>query len=81
MVLGTPNAVYDPDRASAMLHSVGEQPIAEARAALLARGVISNLVHDPKKPRPGRTLRFTDMYASQSAAMRAVNRGLGMNEP
>ncbi|KAI0080022.1 hypothetical protein K474DRAFT_383634 [Panus rudis PR-1116 ss-1] len=60
MVLGTPNEVYDPDLASAVLKGVGEGPVAIATRELLQNKVLSKLVRDPSKPRPGRTLKISD---------------------
>ncbi|EPQ61082.1 hypothetical protein GLOTRDRAFT_113540 [Gloeophyllum trabeum ATCC 11539] len=61
MVLGTPNEVYDSEVASRMLHDVGEEPVSAATKNMLERGVLSKLHRDPKKPKPGRSLKISDM--------------------
>jgi oxalate---CoA ligase len=61
MVFGTPNESYDPSRAAALLHSVGEQPVSKAKDNLLNRGVLSKLVRDSQKSKPGRTLKISEM--------------------
>ncbi|KZT22146.1 hypothetical protein NEOLEDRAFT_1138493 [Neolentinus lepideus HHB14362 ss-1] len=61
IVLGTPNEVYDPDVASRMLHQISEEPVSKATANMLDRGVLSKLIRDPLKPRPGRTLKISEM--------------------
>ncbi|ESK95510.1 hypothetical protein Moror_12696 [Moniliophthora roreri MCA 2997] len=60
VVLGTPNEAYDPERASSLLHSVGEDAVSAAMTNLLGQGVLSKLVRDPKKQRPGRLLKISD---------------------
>ncbi len=62
MTLGTPNESYDPEAASFMLKGVGEQYVKIASTDLLDRGVLSKLVRDPSKPKPGRTLRISEAY-------------------
>ncbi|KAI0032488.1 hypothetical protein K488DRAFT_49752 [Vararia minispora EC-137] len=64
MVFGTPNDRYDPEVASALLRGFGEQTVALAKNNLLARGVLSKLVRDPTKSRPGRTLKISDVNAN-----------------
>jgi oxalate---CoA ligase len=61
MVFGTPNESYDPSRAAALLHSVGERPVSRAKDNLLNRGVLSKVVRDPQKSKPGRTLKISEM--------------------
>jgi oxalate---CoA ligase len=61
MVFGTPNESYDPSRAAALLHSVGEEAISRAKDNLLYRGVLSKVVRDPQKSKPGRTLKISEM--------------------
>lgn len=63
MVFGTPHEGYDSTRASALLHEVGEQPISIAKTNLLSRGILSKLVKDPSRPRPGRAFKISEMYA------------------
>lgn len=60
MVFGTPNERYDPEAASKLLHDVGEEPIAAASKDMLNQGILSKLVRDPTKPRPGRQLKISD---------------------
>ena len=64
MVFGTPNDRYNADAASALLHEFGEQTVAIAKKNLLARGVLSKLVRDPKKQRPGRRVKISDVNAN-----------------
>ncbi|KAF9243844.1 hypothetical protein BU15DRAFT_86274 [Melanogaster broomeanus] len=60
MVFGTPSELYDSESATRLLHSAGDQSISLARSNLLYQGVLSKLVRDPKKPKPGRTLKISD---------------------
>ena len=61
MVFGTPHEDYDSNQASALLHDIGEQPVAIARSNLLSRGVLSKLVKVPKKSKPGRIFKISEM--------------------
>ncbi|KAI0047812.1 hypothetical protein FA95DRAFT_1558689 [Auriscalpium vulgare] len=61
MVFGTPNERYDPIKGSALLHSAGEEAVSIARTNLLSRGVLSKLVRDHHKPKPGRTLKISEV--------------------
>ncbi|KAH9050483.1 hypothetical protein EDB84DRAFT_1449184 [Lactarius hengduanensis] len=62
VVFGTPSEDYDPSRAANLLRSVGEeQLVSRARDNLLSRGVLSKLVKDPNKPKPGRTLKISEI--------------------
>ncbi len=61
MVFGTPSEDYEPQRAANLLRSVGEEPVSKAKDNLLSRGVLSKLVKDPNKPKPGRTLKISEM--------------------
>ncbi|KAI0308044.1 hypothetical protein B0F90DRAFT_1664967 [Multifurca ochricompacta] len=61
MVFGTPNEDYNTSRAAALLHSIGEQPISRAKDNLLSRGVLSKLIRDPQKSKPGRTLKISEI--------------------
>ncbi|KAI0786110.1 hypothetical protein C8Q75DRAFT_304194 [Abortiporus biennis] len=65
MALGTPSDVYDPDVAAALLKSVGDEPVRKATVSMLDRGILSRIVRDPSKARPGRTLRISE--ANQNA--------------
>ncbi|KIJ68695.1 hypothetical protein HYDPIDRAFT_81586 [Hydnomerulius pinastri MD-312] len=60
MVFGTPSELYDFDIATCLLRSVGRQPVSIAQTSLLERGVLSRLVRDRGKPKPGRTLKISD---------------------
>ena len=60
MALGNPNETYDPDVASQLLKGVGEEPVRIATTELLNRGVLAKTVRDPKKSKPGRTLKISD---------------------
>lgn len=64
MTLGTPNEDYDPEVASHLLHSIGEQSVQTATTQLLARGVLSKTVRNPQLAKPGRTLKISDRYAA-----------------
>jgi len=61
MVFGTPAELYDPDGGTRLLHSIGKKPVSVGISHLLSQGVLSKLVRDPKKPKPGRTLKISDM--------------------
>ncbi|KAG2370198.1 hypothetical protein BDR07DRAFT_1386752 [Suillus spraguei] len=61
MVFGMPAEHYDADLAAEMLHSVGDQSVSLATSNLLRRGVLSRVVRDPKKMKPGRTLKISDV--------------------
>lgn len=60
MVFGTPNEIYDPESGARVLRSIGKEHVSLAMTDLLAQGVLSKLVRDPKKPKPGRTLKISD---------------------
>ncbi|KDQ54862.1 hypothetical protein JAAARDRAFT_352005 [Jaapia argillacea MUCL 33604] len=61
MVMGTPNEKYNLDCASKLLHHVGEQSVSVATSNLLGRSVLSKVVRDPRKAKPGRTLKISEM--------------------
>ncbi|KAG2123565.1 hypothetical protein DEU56DRAFT_45236 [Suillus clintonianus] len=61
MVFGMPTEHYDADLAAQMLHSAGDQSVSLATSNLLRRGVLSRVVRDPKKMKPGRTLKISDV--------------------
>ena len=62
MIFGTPSEDYEPLRAADLLHSVGEeQLVLKAKDNLLSLGVLSKVVKDPNKPKPGRTLKISEM--------------------
>jgi oxalate---CoA ligase len=60
MTLATPNEIYDADCAAELLKSVGQEAVDIAVKGMLERGVISKLVRDPKKNKPGRQLKIAD---------------------
>lgn len=62
MTLGTPSETYDADRAASLLKSVGQEVVDVAVKDMLERGVISKLVRDPKKNKPGRLLKISDLW-------------------
>lgn len=62
MVFGTPKELYDPDSGARLLHSIGKQPVSVATSSLMNQGVLSKLVRDPKKSKPGRTLKISDVW-------------------
>ena len=64
MALGTPNEVYDPERASRLLASAGESSVRAAMSGLLEHGVISKVVRDPAKSKPGRLLKISEVCAT-----------------
>ncbi|OAX37287.1 hypothetical protein K503DRAFT_866963 [Rhizopogon vinicolor AM-OR11-026] len=74
MVFGMPAEHYDADLAATMLHRVGDQPVSLATSNLLRRGVLSKVVRDPKKMKPGRTLKISDV--NLNAIGGAVHRDL-----
>lgn len=61
MALGMPNERYDPEPASILLHNIGEEYVSPAARNLLSRGVLSKLVRDPQKQKPGRQLKISEM--------------------
>ncbi|KAF8634442.1 hypothetical protein AX15_000891 [Amanita polypyramis BW_CC] len=72
MTLGTPHEHYEAERASNLLRSANESAIECARDNLLARGVLSKLVRDPQKQKPGRQLKISE--ANQNAIGGSVSR-------
>ena len=60
MTLGTPHERYDAELASTLLHTIGEQYVSVATKNLLSRGVLSKLVRDPQKQKPGRQLKISE---------------------
>ena len=62
MVLGTPNEIYDSEQASRVLASVGPQYVQAAKDDLLDRGVLSKVVRDPAKHKPGRLLKISEVF-------------------
>ena len=60
MVLGTPNESYDFEMGAALLRPIGEEAVSKTTVDLLNRGVLSKLVRDPAKVKPGRTLKISE---------------------
>ncbi|KAG1777419.1 hypothetical protein EV702DRAFT_1179524 [Suillus placidus] len=61
MVFGMSTEHYNADLAAELLHSAGDQSVSLATSNLLRRGVLSRVVRDPKKMKPGRTLKISDV--------------------
>ncbi|KAJ7693612.1 hypothetical protein B0H17DRAFT_1059213 [Mycena rosella] len=59
MVMGTAQEDYEPEPASRMLHSIGEQTVNAAQKNLLSRGVLSRRFKIPSS-HPGRMLKISD---------------------
>lgn len=62
---GTPADRYNAEKASSLLRDLGPgqdplQIVALAQKHLQDAGVLSKLVYDPKKPRPGRTFKISE---------------------
>ena len=72
MTLATPNDVYDADRASQLLHGVDKDAYNIAARDLQEQNVVSMLVRDPKKSKPGRPLKISDQ--SVATTDHCVNR-------
>lgn len=60
MVLSTPSELYEVHAATELLQSIGEDPVKVATETMLGRGVLSKVVRDPSKSRPGRTLKISE---------------------
>ena len=60
--MGSPPESYDCDVASSLLRSAGEDEVAAGAQSLLARNVLSKLVRDHHKQKPGRQLKISDRY-------------------
>lgn len=60
MTLSTPNEVYDSENASRLLTSVGEDSVTTAMRDMLENGVLSRVVRDPKRAKPGRMLKISE---------------------
>ena len=65
MTLSTPNEAYDSENASRLLTSVGEASVAAAMTELLENGALSRVVRDPKKIKPGRMLKISEMSVTR----------------
>ena len=62
MIFGTPSEDYEPLRAADLLRSVGgDQLMSKAKDNLLSLGVLSKVVKDPNKPKPGRLFKISEM--------------------
>lgn len=64
MTLGTPIDVYDAEHASSLLKSVGDDAVKMAIRDLQEQNVVSMLVRDPTKQKPGRTFKISDQSVS-----------------
>lgn len=72
MTMGSPPETYNCDNASALLRSVGEEPVAKATQRMLGKGVLSKSQRDPQKQRPGRQLKISD--SNQNAMAGSIPR-------
>lgn len=61
MALGTPTERYDAAQGALILQSVGQKNVEAAAKSMIARGILSKLVRDPQRSRPGRHLKISDM--------------------
>lgn len=61
MVVDTPDEYYDETSASTFLNGLPEEVVSKAGERLLALGVLSKVVNETSKLRPGRMLRISDM--------------------
>ena len=61
MVFGTPSEDYVPSRGAALLRSMGKGTVSRAKDGLLGRGFLSKLVKGSQRPKPGRTLKISEM--------------------
>lgn len=52
---------YDASQGALILQSVGQKNIEAAAKSMIARGVLSKLIRDPRKSTPGRHLKISDM--------------------
>ena len=60
MVLGTPYESYDAEIGSNFLRVIGEEAVGIATKNLINRAVLSKLVRDPQKQKPGRQLKISE---------------------
>ncbi|VDB93398.1 unnamed protein product [Peniophora sp. CBMAI 1063] len=65
MIYATPADRYNTERAQSLLLDLGQGPDAHQAVALAQKrlqdlGVLSKLVYDPKKPKPGRTMKISE---------------------
>lgn len=60
MVLGTPNERYVIETANQLLKRFGDETVSSVAECMLEKGVFSKAVRDPKKPKPGRSLKISD---------------------
>ncbi|KAF8203137.1 hypothetical protein BJ912DRAFT_1018924 [Pholiota molesta] len=61
MAMGTPPERYDSEQASFLLKSRGDEAINIATRNLLSRGILSKSQRDPRKQRPGRQLKISEI--------------------
>ncbi|KAJ7593112.1 hypothetical protein C8J56DRAFT_1013301 [Mycena floridula] len=74
MVFGTPQEDYSADAGSRLLKTFGQDLVNSVTKNLLTRGVLSKLVRDPQKQKPGRQLKISE--PNQNALGGNVNRDL-----
>lgn len=60
MVFGSPAESYTPEAGSEILNQFGKSLVNTATKRLLENGVLSKLVKDPTKQRPGRQLKISE---------------------
>jgi len=66
MVVGTPNERYSVETGNQLLKRFGDDAVSSVAESMLERGVFSKIVRDPRKPKPGRTLKISDQYVYRS---------------
>lgn len=62
MVIGTPNERYSIETGNQLLKRFSDDAVSSVAESMLERGVFSKIVRDPKKPKPGRSLKISDQY-------------------
>jgi len=60
MVVGTPSERYSVETGNQLLKKFGDDVVSSVAESMLERGVFSKIVRDPRKPKPGRTLKISD---------------------
>ena len=65
MVVGTPKERYAVGTASQLLKRFGDDAVSLVAEGMLERGVFSKTVRDPKKPKPGRSLKISGQYVDR----------------
>ncbi|KAF9569867.1 hypothetical protein CPC08DRAFT_14379 [Agrocybe pediades] len=72
MVMGSPPETYDPEQASSLLKSKGNEVVDIATKNLLSRGILSKSHRDPLKQKPGRQLKISEV--NQNAISGSISR-------